>query len=224
MDPEPFTDPRYRSSRPTPQERDAWAAREHKRREAWLAGPTEEEKQDWARRTRWRASLGLSESRLGPAAEEVNEWAARERKRREAWAAGPSEEEKREWARQFRRRALLRRSESPLPPTEDDIEAWARREGERRREWAAGPSEEEKEKWARREAGGILADLLPRPERESEFFDRAHELLREAELAGKGTFYSLLQAPGALWSHFVRAGRTFEEDIHQQPRRGRVRL
>lgn len=224
MDPEPFTDPRYRSSRPTPEERDAWAARELKRRQAWLAGPTEEEKQDWARRGRRRASLGFAESRLGPAAEEVSEWAAREHKRREAWAAGPSEEEKREWARQFRRRALMGLSESPLPPAEEDIEAWARREGERRREWAAGPSEEEKEKWARRAAGGILADLAPRAERESEFFDMAHEFLREAELAGKGTVFSLLRAPGALWSYFVRAGRTFEDEISQQPRRGRVRL
>ena len=37
---DPLRDPRYEPLQPTPEEIDAWASRERKRREAWLAGPT----------------------------------------------------------------------------------------------------------------------------------------------------------------------------------------
>src|SRR5688500_10886156 len=99
MHPEPMSDPRYRPAGPTPEEVEAWAARERKRREAWAAGPSEEEKEDRARRWRRRAVFGLEESRLGPTREDVESWAEREQKRRAAWLAGPTPDEKRDWAR-----------------------------------------------------------------------------------------------------------------------------
>jgi len=40
------------AAEPTDQEVEEWAAREKKRREAWLAGPTEAEKREWSRRQR----------------------------------------------------------------------------------------------------------------------------------------------------------------------------
>ena len=40
------------AAEPTDQEVDAWAEREKNRREAWLAGPSEEEKREWSRRQR----------------------------------------------------------------------------------------------------------------------------------------------------------------------------
>ena len=35
---------------PTDEEVNAWAEQEHQRRQAWLEGPSEEEKQEWRRR------------------------------------------------------------------------------------------------------------------------------------------------------------------------------
>jgi hypothetical protein len=227
MDSESPVDPRDEPLEPTPEEIDAWAGREHKRREAWVAGPTDAEKQEWARRYRYRALVGLAESRLPPSREDVELWASRERRRREAWLGGPTEDEKQDWARRYRLRTLTGASESSLPPTTEDIEAWAAREGQRRREWLAGPSEEERRRWARRQAGGLLtewSDWMRSPSGESEMFDVAHRLLREAELAGKGSLYALSRAPMALWSYFVRAGEKFEEELSTQPRRGRVRF
>src|SRR4051794_25930386 len=69
---------------PTDDEVDEWAARERRRREAWLSGPTEQEKLDWAQTRRQQA--GESEPGLavsGPTDDEIEEWAARERRRRE---------------------------------------------------------------------------------------------------------------------------------------------
>ncbi|MGO9750644.1 MAG: hypothetical protein ACLP8S_08835 [Solirubrobacteraceae bacterium] len=40
------------SAEPTDQEIGEWAAREKKRREAWLAGPTAAEKREWSQRER----------------------------------------------------------------------------------------------------------------------------------------------------------------------------
>ena len=99
MSSEPHVDPRGRPLAPTPDEIEVWAAREHKRRAAWLAGPSEEEKQEWARRYRWRGALGLEESRLGPTREDIELWAEREHKRRQAWLEGPNAMEKHDWAR-----------------------------------------------------------------------------------------------------------------------------
>ena len=115
MESETTADPRQEPAEPTREEIEAWAAREHKRREAWAGGPTDAEKQAWARRYRRRALLGLAESRLPPSPEDVEQWAKRERKRREAWAAGPTEEEKAEWAerRRFRAPAVMIRATAP---------------------------------------------------------------------------------------------------------------
>ncbi len=47
------------SPEPTQAEIDAWAASERARREAWLAGPTDEERQAYARRLRNRRLAGM---------------------------------------------------------------------------------------------------------------------------------------------------------------------
>ncbi len=225
MESETTADPRQEPLEPSREEIDAWAAREHRRREAWAGGPTDAEKQAWARRYRRRALLGLAESRLPPSSEDVEQWAKRERRRREAWAAGPTEEEKAEWAERYRFRALAGLSESALAPTREEIEAWAQREGQRRREWLAGPDEEEKRRWALRESGGFFLDWMRPPAVESGLYDLAGRFFREAELAAKGSFYALSRAPWALWSYFLQAGERFEEELSQQPpRRSRVRL
>jgi hypothetical protein len=221
MQPEPMIDPRDRPAGPTPEETEAWAAREHKRREAWAAGPSEEEKEERARRWRRRAAFGLEESRLGPTREDIESWAERERKRRAAWLAGPTEDEKREWARSSRARGLGLTGSS-LPPSPEETEEWARREQQRRREWLDGPSEQEKLDWARRQSGtweGLMGLPL-----EHGFSEVAQRFFREAELAGKGSLFALTSAPAALWSYFVRAGRAFEEEFYQPARRRRVRF
>jgi hypothetical protein len=223
MTSEPHIDPRERALPPTPEEVDAWAAREHRRRAAWLAGPSDEEKQDWARRYRWRAAFGLEESRLGPAPEDVEQWAAREHRRREAWLAGPTDAEKQRWARQQRRRARVGLAEAAAAATPEEIDAWAAREKQRRQEWVAGPSEDEKQQWAERQSRSLVDELTSLPELlESELPEAVHRLLREAELAGKGTLYTLSRAPLMLWSYFIRAGRTFEGETSKQPPRSRV--
>lgn len=97
----------------TEEEVEAWAEAEADRRQAWLEGPTEWEKLEWARRERRRrrfASLGPA---VGPTEEEVEEWAENERKRRQEWAEGPSPADKAEWARKERAR---RRFGFPRPP------------------------------------------------------------------------------------------------------------
>jgi len=221
---DPLRDPHSEPLRPTPEEADAWASREHKRREAWVAGPTEGEQDDWARRYRRRAALGFAESRLGPCMDEITEWAEREHKRRQAWLTGPTEEEKRDWARHYTRRALARFPESELRPTEEEIEAWAEQERRRRQEWLAGPTEQEKRRWIRRGTGGFWEDMESAPGMETELFDAADRLLREADLALKGSLIALSRAPLAIWSYFVRSGRRFEEELYQPPRRRRVRL
>jgi hypothetical protein len=217
---DPAADPRSRPLGPAPDEVEAWARREHQRREAWLAGPSEDEQRDWARRYRRRARLGLEESRLGPSREEVAQWAERERARRQAWAEGPSEYEKQEWALRARRAAS---PTAPMAvPTAEEVAAWAERETLRRRDWLAGPSDEEKEQWARHQGGGAWTGWLGSEGMAPELSELANRVLREAELAGKGSLYALSHAPAAIWSYFVRAGRSFERDVYQAPCRGRV--
>lgn len=78
-----------------------WAEREHQRRQAWLKGPTEDEKRAWARR-HGRRSYGPSVASgpydpyddSGPTDEEVDKWAHREQQRRRAWASGPTSTER----------------------------------------------------------------------------------------------------------------------------------
>jgi hypothetical protein len=221
---DPPRDPRYEPLEPTADEVDTWASRERKRRQAWLAGPSQDEQHDWAHRRRQRAALGFTESRLGPSRDDVAEWAQREHKRRHAWLEGPTEHEKREWARSYRRRRLTGLRESDLPPTEDEIGAWADREGARRRAWLEGPTEEEKERWIRSERGDIWGDVPGGRAIESELLDAADRLLREADLATKGSLVALTRAPFAIWSSLVRSGRRFEDDVYQPPPRRRVRF
>lgn len=202
------------SEQPIADDVKTWAERERKRRADWLTGPSDEEKADWAQRYKRRALFGFAESRLGPTREEVEEWAARETKRRKAWLEGPTEDEKREWLRTQRWRGRLGLAESPLPPSTDEVEAWAARERVRRREWLGGPTAEE--------AGARRPETTYGSAAEDELFDLGQRLLREAELAGKGSVYSLARAPLAIWSRLVRAGGAFEEEFSRPPRRGRV--
>jgi hypothetical protein len=212
-------DPRFDSFEPDPEEIAAWAEREHGRRQAWLAGPGDEEKQEWARRYRRRASIGLEESRLGPTREDVERWAEREHGRRQAWLAGPTEEDKRQWTRELGSRGPTGPFGEPMPPSPEEVEQWAAREKRRRQEWAAGPTEEEKQRWARGDRPGLWGGGLD----PAGLSDAARRFLREAELAGKGSLFALSRAPMMLWSYFVRAGRAFEQEFYQQPPRGRVR-
>jgi len=222
---DPMRDPRDEPLQPTAEEIDAWASHERDRRQAWLAGPTEDEQDDWARRYLRRASLGFADSRLGPSPGDVAQWAEREHKRRQAWLAGPSELEKREWARRSRRRGLAGLSASELPPTDEEINAWAAQERSRRQAWLEGPTEDEKQRWIRRETGGGKWEGLPSsPVMETQLFDAADRLLREADLAAKGSLVALARAPLAIWSYLIRSGRTFEEELYQPPSRRRVRF
>jgi hypothetical protein len=222
---DPLRDPRYEPLQPTAEEIDGWASRERKRREAWLAGPTQDEQDDWVRRYRRRAALGFADSRLGPSREDVAQWAEREHKRRQAWLAGPTEQEKREWASRSRRRGLAGLPESELPPTEEEIKAWAEQERGRRQAWLEGPTEDEKQRWIRREAGGgEWEGLASTTAMETELLDAADRLLREADLAAKGSLVALARAPLAIWSYLMRSGRMSEEELYQPPSRRRVRF
>jgi len=217
MSPDSSVDPRGRHLCPTQEEIDAWAEREHTRRTAWLAGPSEDEKLAWSRRYRWRARLGLEESRLGPSPADVDRWAEAEHKRRAAWLTGPSETEK-------LARAQSQPSTTEAPAEQEDDAAWAANETQRRQAWLAGPSEQEKREWAESQSRGIFDDLMSLPAMiDADFADTAQHFLRDAELVGKGTLFELSRTPLRLWSHFIRAGRAFEEEFYQQPRRRRVR-
>jgi len=216
MHEEPTVDPRRGNLAATQAEIDAWAEREHARRKAWLEGPSNIEKLEWAREERHRAALGWGESSLAPTQEEIDAWAEREHRRRQAWLEGPSEEDK----RTYRHRAA--RQSADLAPTEDEIEEWARRENQRRREWLAGPTEEEKLEWAHRESGTLFSGRLHLPPGLQPEEELLSSCLREAELAGKGTLRALSRVSGALWSYFVHSGRSFEHGGSRPPRRGRV--
>lgn len=145
---------------PTDEDVEAWAEQEHKRRQAWVSGPTEAEKQEWAlreRRARARGSqaygYGTPATAYGPTDEEVEAWAEEERKRRQAWLKGPTEGEKQEWARQERRRREREARSpgglaTPYGPTDEEVNEWAAQERERRQAWAKGPTEAEKQEWA----------------------------------------------------------------------------
>ncbi len=210
------SDPRDRPLHPTAEEIDAWAVREQRRRAAWLTGPSEEEKRIWAQRYRWRAALGLEESRLGPSPEEVQEWAEREHRRRSAWPAGPTDAEKQAWR--------TRQSKTGEEESEADADAWAERETKRRQDWVAGPTEQEKQEWARRQSTSVLEELMNLPAvLDAEFPEPAQRFLRNVELAGKGTLHTLTRAPQALWSYFIRAGRAFEKEMDEDTPRRRVK-
>jgi hypothetical protein len=218
---DPLNVPGYDPDQPTPEEVDAWAAREHKRREAWAAGPTQGEQEDWARQYRWRATVGLSESRLGPSPDEITDWAERERRRRHAWLAGPTDDEKREWLRRRERRRPDNFAAGAPMSADDEVEAWAERERQRRQAWLGGPTEDEKLRWARRETinwGPTVSTL------EGNVREVTDRWLRDADLASKGTLRALSRLPFTLWSYLVESGRAFEEDFYEPPPRRRVRF
>jgi hypothetical protein len=217
-------DPRYGPLQPLPEEADAWASRERKRREAWLAGPTQFEQEEWARSRERRQRFGYEETALRPAAEEIAHWAEREHKRRQAWLAGPTDEEKAEWGRRQSRRDMSGYPPTELTPTAEEIDEWAAKEHARRQAWLAGPTEQEKRRWMRRQAGSAWEDLADSPFIDSDVVDVAGRLLREADLASKGSVAALARAPLVIWSYLVRAGRTFEDEFYQPPPRRRVRF
>jgi hypothetical protein len=115
--------------------------------------------------------------------------------------------------------------ESESPPTEEEIKAWAEQERGRRQAWLEGPTEDEKQRWIRREIGGGEWEGLPStPVIETELLEAADRLLREADLAAKGSLVALARAPLAVWSYLMRSGRMFEEALYQPPSRRRVRF
>lgn len=218
MDEETRIDPRTRALAPTQEEVDAWAEREHARRQAWIAGPTELEKHEWARRCARRAAFGFGESELAPTQDEIDTWAERERGRRAAWLEGPSDDEKRRWAS-----AHTAREGSELAPTPDEIEKWAKRETERRRAWLEGPTEDEKLEWSRRQTEGhLFSGRVPLPPVLAREEARLASLLREVEFAGKDTFEALSRVSDAFFSYLVRSGRPIERRTSAPPRRSRV--
>ena len=70
---------------------DAWAVREHERRQAWLAGPSEREKAVVKARLLAREAQTSDDASFdaGKVDDEVAFWADRESARRKAWAEGP---------------------------------------------------------------------------------------------------------------------------------------
>jgi len=217
MDAETTTDPRIHALAPTQEEVAAWAEREHARRQAWIAGPTELEKQEWARRCARRAAFGFGESDLAPTQDEIDAWAERERRRRAAWLEGPSEDEKRRWAS-----ALAGREGTELAPTPDEIE-WAKRETKRRRAWLEGPTEDEKLEWSRRQTEGhLFTGRVPLPPGLAREEARLASLLHEVELAGKDTFDALSRVSDAFFSYLVRSRIPIEKRTSAPPRRSRV--
>jgi hypothetical protein len=224
MDPYPLRDPRDEALQPAPEEVEAWASRERKRREAWIAGPTEHERHEWAHRYRQRARLGFGDARLGPTDEEIAEWAEREHHRRQAWLAGPTDEEKREWAHRSHETGFGPDRQTELLPTQDEIDAWAEQERRRRQAWLAGPTQDEKRRWVRRQTGRRWGGTAGGWEPDPELVDSAERLLRDAELAAKGSIDVLLRAPFAIWSYLVRSGRRFEQEGYEPPPRRRVRF
>jgi hypothetical protein len=114
--------------------------------------------------------------------------------------------------------------EAVLLPTQEEVDAWAEEERRRRRAWLAGPTENEKRRWIRKQTGRFWEGMSGRWEPDRELVDSAERLLRDAELAAKGSIDVLLRAPFALWSYLVRSGRRFEQEGYEPPPRRRVRF
>jgi hypothetical protein len=220
MDEEPVVDPRDRRLPPTQDEVTAWAERERARRQAWLEGPSQVEKDEWVRRSRRRAAFSIGESRLAPAPDEIEAWAERERKRRQAWAAGPDEAERREWARRHSHRGHA--GEPALPPAPEEIEEWARREHQRRQEWLSGPTEAEQAEWSRRQSEGLLAGPMSLVAALEDERDLVTALARELESAARGTLSTLSRVSAAFGSYLMRAGRSWDREPPSPARRSRV--
>jgi hypothetical protein len=167
---------------------------------------------------------------LEPTDDEVEEWAARERSRREAWLRGPGEEEKRAWAEARRQRA--QGFESGLAasgPTDAEVDEWAEREAERRRRWVEGPTDAERREWARsravrRSAPRRSARLSSVSEPGDPLEDRVYSIRRETDLASKGAWQWMMDAPYWTWAQLVDAGRRWEEGYEATERPRRIRL
>jgi hypothetical protein len=219
------------SSTDEPVER--WAEREHKRRRAWLEGPTEWEKREWARQEHRRLEVRhmfSGPTAPGPTDEEVEEWAEREHKRRNAWLKGPTEQEKRDWARREQMRLEAKDQFGPpaLEPTDEEVEDWADRERKRRRAWVDGPTEREKDDWERRECGpergySYRSAWTNRPER-WDMEEAAADFWRRVELASKGSFSLLMDWPFQAWERLMDAGREAEERHYGPTRPRRIRF
>jgi hypothetical protein len=204
------------SGRPDVEE---WAEREHRRRQGWLAGPSEAERYEYAVMNRARGGLAslvsLGSPPLMPTDAEVDEWAARETARRQAWVDGPSQTERMTYGTQ---RSML----SP-GTVQVDVDEWAAREHDRRVAWAAGPSEAEKHDWAVRhtdrsrayytQAGPYVrgvrsdyagADALP---------PIAAEIRDLARLAMAGAAYRAFEYPYEALGHLVQAGMDLQESL-----------
>ena len=219
MDEEFTDDPRTRRLAPTQEERDAWAQAEQARRQAWMRGPTEFEKHEWFRQERRKAALGLGDSYVAPTPAEIEAWSERERRRRAAWLEGPSEKERHDWMRRHARRSDFDVDESTDPTAPAAVEEWAHRERQRRQAWLSGPSDQEKSEWAQRQTEGVVGRLQHGFESEREL---VASLVREAEVAGRGSIRAFTRATAALWSYIVRAGESSERDSSTPPRRSRL--
>ncbi len=177
-----------------------WAPRVRKRRQAWLHGPTEEERVAWMmvegqRRIRQTGmgpggyaappgygTAGYPDPAYEPTADEVEQWAAAEHDRRQVWAAGPTREE----------RAV-----------------YANRSGTAEPRFSAGP----------RFAGGDFAGRGPN----WSYGDAADRLRREMTLASEGAWARLMIGPYRLWADLIDEGKTYEAS-YGRPMNRRVPL
>jgi hypothetical protein len=190
--------------------------------------------QGGARRARRRVLPEDDYSDVAPFDEEIEEWAERERKRRQAWLQDPTEEEKRAWA--HARRHEARSAEPGLAtsgPTGEEIEEWAERERKRRQAWLQGPTEEEKRAWARshgrrRPRASYIGPTWRGPDEVTDRYELADETVRrikrETELASKGAWRWMMEAPYWYWAKLVDAGREWEEGYERTERPRRIRL
>lgn len=115
----------------------------------------------------------------------------------------------------------------PERPIEQQAEEWAAGERRRREEWLKGPTDEEKAAWMRergetRAAGAPFPEPIGQSDEERELLELARRLARGAELVGKGSVYAFARAPLAAFSYLIRAGRAFDDELANPPRKGRV--
>jgi hypothetical protein len=219
---------------PTDADIEEWGRAEHERRQAWLAGPSQIERQEWALSQLRRSTSGGPEGSYGPTDEEVENWARDEHDRRAAWAAGPSEVERLEWALRVRERDPLAR-----PVTDADIEAWVKDEHARREAWLAGPTEAERADWARRAGAARYAPAWHagpewRPSPAPCWEDRVRgavpdpvaldRMRHDGRLAMIGALTWLTESPWRTWEQLVDAGKRWEDGMGEPRSRRRIRL
>jgi hypothetical protein len=221
--------PSTRVEEPAAGNADPWVADEHARRQGWLAGPTEAERAQWEfeerrRRLQFAPPAAGPVLAVGPTDEEIDRWAAEEHKRRQAWLEGPSELERQEWARSELDASARLGTGPAVGPTDAEVDRWAAEEQKRRRAWAAGPSANERP--PRRSHRSQARERRPRMP-----FDpgtppavAASRLHHDVELATRGAFYMLTEAPYWAWERLLGAGQEWEAQFYEPSRRSRVRL